>query len=163
MTDKRQKATKVNCKRDESLYNTLPKSTRRNVKLNKFAFGTPWLPDLFFKHWFTSSVWNFCRRVADVPPRETSPKAKSEEKRMFSQATYVCSQSSCCKEFGLLFNIQQNQGFWYLWWRKFSYLISNRMWSHTEFEFDLKSQVRVWFQTQIARHEIQFLFYYSYI
>ena len=32
----------------------------------------------------TSSVWNFCRWVADVPPRETSPAAKSEEKRMFS-------------------------------------------------------------------------------
>ena len=35
---------------------------------------------------FTSSVWNFCRLVADVPPHETSPAAKSEEKRMFSQA-----------------------------------------------------------------------------
>ena len=23
-------------------------------------------------HWFTSSVWNFCRWVANVPPRETS-------------------------------------------------------------------------------------------
>ena len=53
-------------------HNTLPKSTRRNVKLNKFAFGTPWLPDLLCKHWFTSSAWNFCRWVADVPPRETS-------------------------------------------------------------------------------------------
>ena len=40
----------------------------------------------FIKHWFASSVWNFCRWVADVPPRETSPAAKSEEKRMFSQA-----------------------------------------------------------------------------
>ena len=49
-----------------------PKSTRRNVKLNKFAFETPWLPDLLCKHWFTSSVWNFCRWVADVPPRKTS-------------------------------------------------------------------------------------------
>ena len=35
---------------------------------------------------FTSSVWNFCRWVADVPPRETSPAAKSEQKRMFLQA-----------------------------------------------------------------------------
>ena len=26
------------------------------------------------------------RLVADIPPRETSPAAKSEEKRMFSQA-----------------------------------------------------------------------------
>ena len=75
MTDKRQKATKVKCKRDESLtkqstfveysllykkhlsfagvvdeHNTLPKSTRRNVKLNKFVLGTPWLPDILCKH-----------------------------------------------------------------------------------------------------------------
>ena len=97
MTDKRQKMAKVKCKRDESLtkqscgmyssleevfefcwssfadeHNTFPKSTRRHVKLNKFAFGTPWLPDLLCKHWFTSSVWNFCRWVADVPPRKKS-------------------------------------------------------------------------------------------
>ena len=69
-------------------HNTLVKSTRRNVKLNKFGCGTSWLPDiLIFKHWFTSSVWYFCRWVADVPPRETSPAAKSEAKRLFSQAT----------------------------------------------------------------------------
>ena len=59
-------------------HNTLPKSTRRHVKLDKFVFGTPWLPDLLCKHWFASSVWNFCRWVADVPPRETSPAAKRE-------------------------------------------------------------------------------------
>ena len=53
-------------------HNTLLKSTRRSVKLNKFAFCTPWPPDLLCKHWFVSSVWNFCRWVADVPPRETS-------------------------------------------------------------------------------------------
>ena len=35
---------------------------------------------------FTSSVWNFCRLVADVSPRGTSPAAKSKEKQMFSQA-----------------------------------------------------------------------------
>ena len=53
-------------------HNTLPKLTRRNVKLNTFALRTPWLPDLLFKHWFTSSVWNFCHWVTDVPLRETS-------------------------------------------------------------------------------------------
>ena len=52
-------------------HNNLPKLTRRNVKLNKFSFETAWLPDLLCKHWFTLSVWNFCRWVADVPPRET--------------------------------------------------------------------------------------------
>ena len=33
-------------------------------------------------------IMEFCRRVADVPPRETSPTAKSEEKRLFSQASF---------------------------------------------------------------------------
>ena len=32
--------------------------------------------------------WNFCRWVVDVPPRETSPLAKSEERRMFSLASF---------------------------------------------------------------------------
>ena len=41
---------------------------------------------LLCKHQFVSSVWNFCRGVADVPLRETSPAAKSEDKRMFWQA-----------------------------------------------------------------------------
>ena len=52
---------------------------RRHEKLDKFIFGTAWLPDLLCKHWFASTVWNFCSWVADVPPRETS-------KAMFSQA-----------------------------------------------------------------------------
>ena len=58
----------------------------RHEKLDKFIFGTAWLPDLLCKHWFASTVWNFYSWVADVPPRETSKAAKSEEKRMFSQA-----------------------------------------------------------------------------
>ena len=115
MTDKIQKATKVKCKREEYLtkqsmfveysllskdkafefcwclladeHNSSPKSTRRHIKLGKFIFGAPWLLDLLCKHWFASSVWNFCCWVADIPPRETSLAVKSEEKRMFSQAT----------------------------------------------------------------------------
>ena len=59
---------------------------RRHEKLDKFIFGTAWLPDLLCKHWCASSVWNFCSWVADVPPHETSKAAKSQEKRMFSQA-----------------------------------------------------------------------------
>ena len=70
-------------------------STRRNLKLNKFTFGTPWRPDLLIsKHWFVSSVRNFCCWIVDVPPRETSPAAKSEEKRMFSQT------NNCTFDFG---------------------------------------------------------------
>ena len=69
-------------------HNTLPKSTRRNLKLDILIFGTPSLQDLLCKHWFAWSVWNFCCWVADVPPREMSPVAKSEEKRMFLQANF---------------------------------------------------------------------------
>ena len=69
-------------------HKTLPKSTRRNVKSNKFAFGTLWLPDLLCKHWYTcvSSIRNFCHWVANILPCKTSPVARSEEKRLFSQA-----------------------------------------------------------------------------
>ena len=71
-------------------HNTLVKSTRRNVELNKFGCGTPWLPDILCKQRFMSSVWDFCHWVADVPPLETSPAAKSEEKRLFSsRLTFV--------------------------------------------------------------------------
>ena len=51
--------------------NTTPyqNSTRKHVKFDKFIFGTPWLLDLLCKHWFASSVWNFSRWVADVPPK----------------------------------------------------------------------------------------------
>ena len=38
-----------------------------------------------------SSVWNFCRWVADIPLCETSPAAKREEKRMFLQAMFGLS------------------------------------------------------------------------
>ena len=31
--------------------NTSPKSTRRHAKMDKFIFGTPWLPDSLCKHW----------------------------------------------------------------------------------------------------------------
>ena len=66
---------------------TIYQNRRRHIKLDKFVFETLGLLDLLCKHWIASSVWNFCCWVADVPPRETSPAVKSEEKRMFSQAT----------------------------------------------------------------------------
>ena len=76
-------------------HSTLPKSTRRLIKLDKFIFGTPWLPYLLCKHWLASSVWNFCRWVADVPPLKTSPATKSEEKRVFLQAIIIWAYLSC--------------------------------------------------------------------
>ena len=36
-----------------------------------------------------SSVWNFCRWVADVPRRKTFPAAKSVEKRMPSRRLFI--------------------------------------------------------------------------
>ena len=44
------------------------------------------------RNWIASSVWNFCRWVADVPPRETSLAAKSEEKRMLLQANHTVNK-----------------------------------------------------------------------
>ena len=38
---------------------------------------------------FTAPVWTFYRWVANVPPGETSPAARSKEKRLFSQAINV--------------------------------------------------------------------------
>ena len=52
-----------------------------------FSSGTNKKIYLFCKHWFTSSVCNFCHWDADVPPCETSRAARCEEKRLFSQAT----------------------------------------------------------------------------
>ena len=59
-------------------HNTLPKSTMRNVKLNKFAFGNPWLPDSFktliyiismeflsLSHWRSSSQ-KVSQKIGDV-------------------------------------------------------------------------------------------------
>ena len=72
MTDIRQKATEVKCKREESLtkqsifveysllkkrefeladeQNTLPKSTRRHVKLDKFYIWSPWFASSMVKN-----------------------------------------------------------------------------------------------------------------
>ena len=58
-------------------HKTLPESTRRIQKSNKFSFGTPWLSDLLCKHWFTSSVWNFYRWGADVLLGETFPRREA--------------------------------------------------------------------------------------
>ena len=49
-----------------------------------------------FRTDFTSSVWNLCRWVADVPPRKTSPAANSEEERMFSQAITSQKKKRAC-------------------------------------------------------------------
>ena len=47
--------------------------------------------ELLTRFWtdFTSSVWNFCRWSADISPGKTSQVARSEEKRLFSQAIQV--------------------------------------------------------------------------
>ena len=62
------------------------KIDQKTHKIGQICNWTPWLLHLLCKHWI-ASAWNFYRWVADVPPRETSPAAKSEEKRMFSQAS----------------------------------------------------------------------------
>ena len=109
MTDKRQKATKVKCKREESLikqsifleYTLLQKKRlsfagacwQMNTTLyqNRPEDTQNWT-NLYLKpHDYWICYVNIGLRhqygVADVPPRVTSPAAKSEEKRVFSQAT----------------------------------------------------------------------------
>ena len=44
-----------------------------------------------FRTDFTSTVWNFCRWVADVLPCETSPAARTKEERLISQTTSIAS------------------------------------------------------------------------
>ena len=61
--------------------------TKRNKKSNKLTIGTPWLPNLLCKHWFTLSVWNFCCWVANVPPGKMSLASRSKEKQ--DKASYV--------------------------------------------------------------------------
>ena len=61
---------------------------KREIK-QVYIWG-PWLSDLLRRNWFTSSVWNFCRwSGADVPPGETSIAARSKEKWLYSQATWI--------------------------------------------------------------------------
>ena len=58
------------------------------LEIHRVYMG-PLLPFVFclpFVNDFRSSVWNFCRWVAEIIPRETSSAAKSEEKWLFSQA-----------------------------------------------------------------------------
>ena len=47
-----------------------------------------------FRTDFTSSVWNFCRWVADVHPCETSPAARSEGKRLFTPVKFCRKQKA---------------------------------------------------------------------
>ena len=131
MTDNRQTATKVKGKlgrrkREESTFyktvlekasefcwssfaverKTLPWSTRRNMIINKFTFGSPWLPDLLCKHWFTSSVWNFWG--PDVPPgqrprrRETRRNGCIRRLDFFYQTIGVYLQEGTYRAFGVL-------------------------------------------------------------
>ena len=143
MTDKRQEATKLIYNHDRQYllntvyssleevfefcwgsfanneHNILLKLTRRNVKLKKFAFGTPWLPDLLCKCWFMSSVWNFYRWVTDVPPRKTSQAVRSEEKQLFSQARPLTRGEIL--------------GFWGMRLMKIMYLLQPLQWQQQEF------------------------------
>ena len=76
-----------------------------------------------FRTDFTSSVWNFCHWVADVPPRETSPAAKSEEKLMFSQAMeYFEQQPIFLVLFYFVMYVKVNASQYCIFWLKKSWL-----------------------------------------
>ena len=73
--------------------------------------------------WFASSVWNFCRWVADVPPPEMFPAAKSEEKRMFSQASNL-------QLWVILTNNTNLHLLPYYQWNRLNYQSVFRKWAH---------------------------------
>ena len=68
-----------------TFWETLTGQEKREIE--HVCIWNPMATDLLRKHWFTSSVWNICCWVADVPPRETSQAASSDEKRLFWQAS----------------------------------------------------------------------------
>ena len=59
------------------------------------------IPDRFYV--ISMEFLSLSRRI-EVPPRETSPSAKSEEKRMFSQATFQVTFSN-----SLILNHEEKQ------------------------------------------------------
>ena len=58
-------------------YFTIIDQEKQN-QTNLNYFGTPWLSDLLCKHWFTSSVWNFCSWGADISLSKISLAARSD-------------------------------------------------------------------------------------
>ena len=114
MTGKRQKAPKVKCKRKEYLTNSkylwnivfsrrsiwgfagAPGQMNSTLQQNRPEDTQNWTNLYLEPHYcwiyyvninLRHQYGNFCRWVADVPPRDTSPAVKREEKQMFSQAT----------------------------------------------------------------------------
>ena len=103
MTYTRQRVTKVKCKRDEvkigGIYSRgsvwvllklihrwtqhFSKIDQEKRKIEQIWMWTPWLPDILCKHWFMSSVWNFCRWVADVP-REITQRRRARRNGCFA-------------------------------------------------------------------------------
>ena len=68
-------------------HNILPKIDQEKSKIEQIWIWNPMTTRPLCKHWFTPSVKNFCHWVSDIFPCETSPVMRSEEKRLFSQAT----------------------------------------------------------------------------
>ena len=66
---------------------------KQQVKQYNYFIDQSELPTRFLTD-FTSSVWNFCRSVADVPPGELLA-ARSTEKRLYSQATLPSKHYKC--------------------------------------------------------------------
>ena len=54
----------------------LTKIDQKTRKIGQICIWNPWLPNLLCKHWFASSVWNFCCWVADVRLRAKRPQGR---------------------------------------------------------------------------------------
>ena len=68
-------------------HNTLPQSIRRNINIwNPIAMATRFLMHSY-KHWFMSSLCNFCRWGANIAPDKMPWATRSKEKRLLLQVT----------------------------------------------------------------------------
>ena len=68
-------------------HSTLPKLTRRHHKIGQKYIWNPHDHRIYYVNIDLHHQYGISARAADVPWRETSPAAKSEKKRMFSQAS----------------------------------------------------------------------------
>ena len=104
-----------------------------------------------FRTDFTSSVWNFCHWVADVPPRETSPAARSEEKRLFWQARR--SHAYCRIARGNLVMMQS-----YTTMMKILTIFNHSVFVHSHYLGKLRRKIRVFLRRNVCWVDIHLTF-----
>ena len=111
-------------------FNKIDHNTR---KIGQTYIWNPMTTDLLCKHWFASSVWNFCCWVADVPPRETSQRQRARRNGCFRR---LCDPRN--KHFFDKSSVIKTTGKWsYCWanfWSSVTPKLTTMSWS-SQFDF----------------------------